>query len=103
MDEPNELDVAIETDSARRLFGRRYLSGEVLAVVKGTGGDKLRLEVAVGIVSWGFPFTARAMVESSFEPAFCPRAERSDEDEEDVVEIEEVAGYRDRFAVAPES
>jgi hypothetical protein len=51
MDEPKELDGAIETDSARRLFGRRYLSGEVLVVVEATGGDRLRLEVAVGTVS----------------------------------------------------
>jgi hypothetical protein len=29
--------------------------------------------------------------------------ERSEEDEDDVVEVEEVAGYRDLFAVAPES
>lgn len=90
-----------DTDSARRLFGRRYLSGDALAVVEVAGGVSV---TEVVIVSWGVPLAAREPGDvSSFEPVFWPRADSSDEDEDDVVEIEGLAGYRDRFAAAPES
>lgn len=92
------------TDSARRLFERRYLSGDALAVVEVAGGLSVTPGAEVVIASWGVPLAVREAGDvSSFEPAFWPRADSSDEDEDDVVEIEGLAGYRDRFAAAPES
>ena len=43
------------------------------------------------------------MTESSLEPDFWPNVDRSDEDDEDVVDIEAGAGYRDLFPWLPDS
>jgi hypothetical protein len=86
-----------EDGAGRRLFGRRYLSGDALVVIGAARGIRPML------VSWWVPLAVRAPGdESSFDPAFWPKADRSEEDEDDV-EIEGLAGYRDRFAPAPES
>jgi hypothetical protein len=75
-----------------------------LVVIVVAGGLRPTLGAEVVFVNWEVPFTARALGDkSSFDPALWFKADRSEEDEDDVVEIEALAGYRDRFAAAPES
>lgn len=84
-----ELFWIAETDSERRLFGRRYLSGETLVVAEGAGGASPSPGPEVVIFSWGVLAT---VTESSLDPAFWLRADRSEEDEDEVVEIEGLEG-----------
>ena len=92
--------IGSEVDSDRRLFGRRYRSGVDLAGEERIGGD--RVEEDVMIVEWGraVPETTRAVdmtAEPSLDPDFWLSEERSEDEEEDVVDTEGWAGYRDRL------
>lgn len=86
-------------ESERRLFGRRYLSGVALTGdVAPEEGIEKSWPGARGIaVEWGLavPDTTRAFsttVESSFEPDLWPWEETSEDEVEDVVDIEAAAG-----------
>lgn len=90
-------------DSTRRLFGRRYLSGEGFTAGCWVAGAKIGPGAEAKSVDCGLtdPETTRAVptiTESSFEPALWLNDDPSDDDEE-VVETEAAAGYRDRLPV----
>jgi hypothetical protein len=81
-------------ESDRRLFGRRYRSGEGLTGEDRVGGEKLGDDVI--IVEWGLavPETTRAVpmiAESSLDPDLWLNEERSEEEDE-VVDTEGLGG-----------
>lgn len=87
------------TDSARRLFGRRYRSGDGFTVVAEMDGGRARLglEDVVKMVEWGRGVTLDTLdvpgsVESSLDPDLWLKLDKSEDDDEDVVDIEAGAG-----------
>jgi len=98
-------DDACSVDSVRRLFGRRYRSGEGLTGEERAAGERVGEDVMIVECGREVPETTRAVpiiAESSRDPDFWLIEERSEEDDE-VVETEGLAGYRDRMFPFPDS
>ncbi len=82
-------------DSDRRLFGRRYRSGDGLTGEDRVGGDKVEDDVRIVEGGLALPETTRAVpttAKSSLVPDLWLIEETSEEEEEDVVETEGFAG-----------
>jgi hypothetical protein len=82
-------------DSDRRLFGRRYRSGDGLTGEDRVGGEKVEDGVMIVELGLAVPETTRAVptiVESSLVPDLWLIEERSEEEDDDVVETEGFAG-----------
>ena len=82
-------------DSDRRLFGRRYRSGDGLTGEDRVGGDKVEDDVMTVECGLVVPETTRAVptiAESSLVPDLWLIEERSEEEDDDVVETEGFAG-----------
>lgn len=97
----------LAVDSLRRLFGRRYRSGEVFNGDAVAGRARAWSEPEPSTTEWGLaaPTATRAavpvMTESSLLPARRLKAdETSDDDEDDEVETERGGGYRERAGPA---
>ena len=88
------------------MFGRRYRSGVGLDDEDGAA-PKLGEDGLENMVDWGRAAKvivlrlAVEMEESSLEPDLWLMADRSDEEEEEVVEIDAGAGYRERLPFPP--
>ena len=96
------IDEAFD-DCERPLFGLRYLSGVALPGADNVGGARF-MPLPERIVEFGLGLPDDARVEppnaeSSLVPGLWLKEERSDELEEDVVDTEAGAGYRDRDAL----
>ena len=82
-------------DSDRRLFGRRYRSGVGLTGEDRVGGDRVEDDVIIVETGLAVPETTHAVptiAESSLVPDLWLIEERSEEDDDDVVETEGFAG-----------
>ena len=82
-------------DSDRRLLCRRYRSGDGLTGEDRVGGDKVEDDVMTVECGLVVPETTRAVptiAESSLVPDLWLIEERSEEDDDDVVETEGFAG-----------
>jgi hypothetical protein len=88
-------DCCSAEDSARRLFGRRYRSGEGLTGEDRVGGERVAEDVIMVELGRAVPETTRAfpmIAESSLDPDLWLNEERSEEDDEDVVDTEGLGG-----------